>query len=157
LLDNKDRRFTPGLFARVELMGRSRYKATLIDDRAVGTDQSQKFVYVVAANNTVSYRAVKLGRNMEGLRVVREGLQPGELIVVNGLQRVMPGATVAPHRATGSDQRRYPPDYDHVEFRPLCAIRPSRRVETRQGTARTVGQARDLHQYWRGCWWFNGR
>ncbi len=100
LLENKDRRFTPGLFARVRLMGSSRYSAVLIDDRAVGTDQSQKFVYVVDAQNTVSYRAVKLGRSTEGMRIVESGLQAGELIVVNGLQRVMPGVTIAPQRVS---------------------------------------------------------
>ena len=93
--DNKDGYFTPGLFARVKLLGHDRYSAVLVDDRAVGTDQSQKFVYVVDANNTVAYRAVKVGRLTDGLRVVTEGLAPGENVVVNGLQRVRPGTVVA--------------------------------------------------------------
>ena len=95
-LDNKDGVFTPGLFARVQLQGRERRTAVLVDDRAVGTDQSQKFVYVIDANNTVSYRKVTLGRLSEGLRIVETGLTPGEHVVVNGLQRVHPGSVVAP-------------------------------------------------------------
>jgi len=96
--DNKDGFFTPGLFARVKLLGHNSYKAVLVDDRAIGTDQSQKFVYVVDANNTVAYRTVKIGRLNDGLRVVQEGLAPGETVVVNGLQRIRPGAVVAPEK-----------------------------------------------------------
>ena len=96
LLDNHDRRLTPGLFARVKLIGNEVRTAIVIDDRAVGTDQNQKFVYVVGKNNVVDYRAVKLGRLVEGLRIVEEGLTPGERIVVNGLQRVRPGVAIAP-------------------------------------------------------------
>jgi RND family efflux transporter MFP subunit len=96
LLDNHDGRLTPGLFARVKLIGTEVRSAIVIDDRAVGTDQDQKFVYVVGKNNVVDYRAVKLGRVFEGLRIVEGGLEPGERIVVNGLQRVRPGVTIAP-------------------------------------------------------------
>lgn len=96
--DNKDGYFTPGLFARVKLFGHNTYPAVLVDDRAVGTDQSQKFVYVVDADNKVSYRTVKIGRLTDGLRIVQTGLAAGETVVVNGLQRVHPGAVVAPER-----------------------------------------------------------
>ncbi len=74
------------------------YQAVLVDDRAIGTDQSQKFVYVVDAANKVVYRPVKVGRLTEGLRIVLQGLQPGETVIVNGLQRVRPGVVVAPER-----------------------------------------------------------
>jgi RND family efflux transporter MFP subunit len=94
--DNKDASLTPGLFARVKLLGHNSYHAVLVDDRAVGTDQSQKFVFVVDAQNQVQYRSVKVGRLDEGLRIVLEGLAPGEKVVVNGLQRVRPGMQVAP-------------------------------------------------------------
>jgi len=94
-LENKDGYLTPGLFARVRLLGQRSYRAVLVDDRAVGTDQSQKFVYVVDDENKVSYRSVKLGRLNNGLRIIEEGLQPGENVIVNGLQRVRPGVTVA--------------------------------------------------------------
>lgn len=96
--DNKDGYLTPGLFARVKLLGHNSYRAVLVDDRAIGTDQGQKFVYVVGADNKVAYRAVKIGRLTDGLRIVNQGLQPGETVVVNGLQRVHPGVTVATER-----------------------------------------------------------
>lgn len=96
--DNKDGYLTPGLFARVKLLGRDSYSAVLVDDRAIGTDQNQKFVYVVDAQNKVAYRSVKVGRLDGGLRIVLEGLAPGENVVVNGLQRVQPGAVVTPER-----------------------------------------------------------
>jgi RND family efflux transporter MFP subunit len=97
-LDNHDRAFTPGLFARVKLIGNGTYNALLINDSAIGTDQTVKFVLVVNADNKIQYRPVKLGPVVDGLRVVREGLTSGESIVVNGLQRVHPGAQVAPQR-----------------------------------------------------------
>jgi len=104
VLDNKDGQFTPGLFARVQLLGSDEYNAILIDDRAVNTDQSQKYVLLLGADNKVEYRKVKLGRVIDGLRVVREGLKPGDTIVVNGAQRVHPGVTVTPQRvAMGGD------------------------------------------------------
>ncbi len=96
--ENKDGYLTPGLFARVKLLGHNSYRAVLVDDRAIGTDQSQKFVYVVDAQNKVTYRPVKVGRLTDGLRIVQQGLQPGENVIVNGLQRVRPGVVVATER-----------------------------------------------------------
>lgn len=94
--DNSDNSLVPGLFARVQLGGSEaqQKRAILISDRAVGTDQDRKFVYVVKADNTAEYRAVTLGPTVEGLRVVRDGIKAGEKIVVNGLQRVQPGAPI---------------------------------------------------------------
>lgn len=89
---------TPGLFARVKLLGHDSHRVVLVDDRAIGTDQSQKFVYVIDSDNKVFYRSVKIGRLTDGLRIVQEGLQPGENVIVNGLQRVHPGVTVAAER-----------------------------------------------------------
>lgn len=92
---NADNALAPGLFTRVQLAdGGGQKKAALINDRAVGTDQNRKFVYVITADGKAEYRAVRLGPVIDGLRVVREGLKPGEKIVVNGLQRVRPGAPV---------------------------------------------------------------
>ncbi len=96
VFDNADNVLTPGLFARLKIGGGRATPAVLINDRAVGTDQSRKFVFVVNADNTVAYREVKLGPNVDGLRIVRDGLAAGDRIVVNGLQRVRPGVTVAP-------------------------------------------------------------
>ena len=99
LLDNKERRFTPGLFARVKLEGSAKYDAVLVNDSAIGTDQNVRYVFAVGADNKVEYRQVKLGPVVgDGLRVVRDGLKPGELVVVNGLQRVRPGVTIAPQK-----------------------------------------------------------
>jgi len=97
-LSNRDRLFTPGLFARVKLGEGATFSAILIEDRAVGTDQTRRFVYVVKADNSLEYREVELGSLHEGLRVVRQGLTPGEHIVVNGLMRVRPGVTVNPQQ-----------------------------------------------------------
>jgi len=96
VLDNADGQFTPGLFARMKLISAKRFRAALIDDRAIGTDLGRKFVFVVDAQNVVSYRAIETGRSLEGLRVVRSGLEAGDVVIVNGLQRVRPGATVNP-------------------------------------------------------------
>ena len=86
--------FTPGLFARVRLVGGDRHAVTLIQDRAVGTDQDRKFVLVLDTHNTLAYRPIKLGRLVDGLRAVESGLAPGERVVVNGLMRVRPGMKV---------------------------------------------------------------
>jgi multidrug efflux system membrane fusion protein len=96
VFDNTDGAFTPGLFARIKLVGRDSRDTVLIDDRSVGTDLGKKFVLVLKDDNTVDYRGVTLGPQVDGLRIVREGLHPGDVIVVNGLQRVRPGAKVAP-------------------------------------------------------------
>lgn len=97
---NTDNALVPGLFARVQVRGGNGSteltKALLISDRAVGTDQNYKFVFVVDADNKAEYRRVTLGQETDGLRVVRDGLKSGEKIIVNGLQRVHPGAPVTP-------------------------------------------------------------
>jgi RND family efflux transporter MFP subunit len=98
LLDNKDRLFTPGLFARVKLIGSAKYDALLVNDSAIGTDQNVRYVFALDKENKVQYRPVKLGPLTNGLRVVREGLSEGDYVVVNGLQRVRLGVQVAPER-----------------------------------------------------------
>ena len=105
-LDNHDRAFTPGLFARVKLMGSNQYNALLINDSAVGTDQTVRYVLVVGADNKVQYRPVKLGPIIDGLRVVTDGLTAGETIVVSGLQRVRPGSPVTPARVAMGERQR---------------------------------------------------
>jgi membrane fusion protein, multidrug efflux system len=96
VFDNADGKLMPGQFARLS-MGRARAEeALLVNERAVGTDQNKKFVLVVGADNKAEYREISLGATAEGLRVVTTGLAAGERIVVNGLQRVRPGAVVAP-------------------------------------------------------------
>jgi len=94
--DNPDGKLMPGQFARLRLGLARTEPALAIDERAIGTDQDRRFVMVVGDDNTVAYRQVALGATTDGLRLVTSGLKPGERIVVNGLQRLRPGATVAP-------------------------------------------------------------
>ncbi len=95
VLANPDRVFTPGLFARVQLEGSAEFKAVLIDDKAVLTDQDRKYVYVVGADHTAQRRDVTLGREIDGLRVVSAGLTGKDRIVVDGVQKVFfPGMPV---------------------------------------------------------------
>ena len=93
---NGDGHIVPGLFARIRVPLSDRHPALLIEERAIGTDQAQKFVLTLTSTNTVAYRQVQLGPSVEGRRIIRSGLQPSEKIVVNGLQRVRPGMPVAP-------------------------------------------------------------
>ena len=96
VFDNPDGQLMPGQFARIRMGQATAAKALLVNERAVGTDQNKKFVMVVGADNKAQYREVTLGAAVEGLRVVETGLQANERIVVNGLQRIRPGALVAP-------------------------------------------------------------
>ena len=111
VLDNADGRFTPGLFARLKLVSPKRYRAALVDDRAIGSDLGRKFVFVIDEQNTVQYRAVEIGRVVDGLRIVTSGLSSGDVVIVNGLQRVRPGVTVA---ATKVAMDRNPPSLANV-------------------------------------------
>ena len=99
---NPDGRVVPGLFARIRVPVSQRYQALLVQERAVGTDQAQKFVLTLTASNTVAYQTVQLGPEIEGKRIVRSGLQGNEEIIVNGLQRVRPGMPVAPQAEAAS-------------------------------------------------------
>ena len=105
VFDNKDGAFTPGLFARVKLEGTGSYTATLIPERAIGTDQANKVVMVVGANNIVAPRPVVVGAQFDGYRAV-QGIKPGELVIIDGLQHAMPGAPVTPQQAKLDDKGR---------------------------------------------------
>ncbi|EKI0251358.1 efflux RND transporter periplasmic adaptor subunit [Enterobacter asburiae] len=95
LLDNAQRQFTPGLFARVRLPGSAEFKATLVDDKAVLTDQDRKYVYIVDKEGKAQRRDITPGRLADGLRIVRQGLNPGDKVIIDGLQKVfMPGMPV---------------------------------------------------------------
>jgi len=96
VFDNKDGQLIPGQFARLRMGQAASSNALLVSERAIGTDQDKRFVVVVDAENKTAWREVKLGASANGLRIVTAGLKPGERIVVNGLQRVRPGMTVAP-------------------------------------------------------------
>jgi membrane fusion protein, multidrug efflux system len=99
VFDNREGRLMPGQFVRVRMGSAKATPAVLVSERAIGTDQSKRYVLVVGADNKAVYREVALGAAIDGLRVVNAGLEPGERIVVNGLQRVRPGALVAPQEA----------------------------------------------------------
>jgi RND family efflux transporter MFP subunit len=96
VFSNRSRALTPGLFARVKLVGTQKAKALLVRDAAIGTDQDRKFVLVLGPGDTLAYRPVVPGRLTDGLRIVTSGLQAGDRVVVNGLMRVRPGMKVAP-------------------------------------------------------------
>ena len=99
IFPNPDLKLTPGLFARVRLIGSGKYEATLLPDAAIGTDQAQRFVYVVDAENKVVRKKVVPGPMIEGFRIVREGVTPADRVVVAGLQAVHPGVVVDPQDA----------------------------------------------------------
>jgi multidrug efflux system membrane fusion protein len=96
VFDNPDGSLMPGQFAQLRMGHPHTSQALLINERAVGTDQSKKFVMVVGADNKAAYREVSLGASVNGLRIVTSGLKADERIVVNGLQRIRPGSLVAP-------------------------------------------------------------
>lgn len=100
---NPDGRIVPGLFARIRLPISARHSVFLVADRAVGTDQAQKYVLTLTPSNTVAYQSVELGPEIEDKRIVRAGLHVGDKIVVNGMQRVRPGMAVDAQEET--DQR----------------------------------------------------
>ncbi|MDB5964878.1 MAG: secretion protein HlyD [Polaromonas sp.] len=110
VFDNVDGQLMPGQFARIRLGQAGKRTALLVNERAVGTDQSKKFVLVVGADNKAVYREVTLGASVNGLRVVKEGLKANERIVVNGLQRVRPGALVAPQPVEMSAKAELTPE-----------------------------------------------
>jgi multidrug efflux system membrane fusion protein len=96
LVPNPDGMLLPGLFARVRVPTTPKRETILVNPRAIGTDQSQKFVYVVGEDSTAQRRTIDIGPLLDGLRIVRSGLKPGDRIIVNGLQRVRPGSPVTP-------------------------------------------------------------
>lgn len=93
---NDDDRIVPGLFARIRIPLSERHPVLLVDERAIGTDQANKFVLTLTTTNTVQYQAVELGPLVDGKRIVRSGVAAGEQIVVNGLSHVRPGMPVTP-------------------------------------------------------------
>jgi membrane fusion protein, multidrug efflux system len=99
VFDNKDGSLMPGQFVKLRMGQANPEPAILVDERAIGTDQSKRFVIVVGADNKAVWREVTLGDVAKGQRIVTSGLEPGERIVVNGLQRVRPGALLAPQES----------------------------------------------------------
>jgi multidrug efflux system membrane fusion protein len=96
VFQNPAHSLTPGLFVRLRVPGTGNYTGALVRDSVVGTDLDKRYVLIVGKDNTIEQRPVTLGPNLDGLRVVRSGLSSGDLVVVNGLQRVRPGMKVEP-------------------------------------------------------------
>ncbi len=107
VFDNARGEFTPGLFARLQLAGGVPYAAVLTPERAIVTDQSKKLLFVIGEGNVAQPREVQLGTLIDGMRVITHGLKAGELVVVDGLQRVRPGAPVTPLKVE-TDERGMP-------------------------------------------------
>ena len=97
---NADGRLTPGMFGRVQITVTAPAEALLLPDAAIGTEQVRKFVYVVGDDNVATPKYVTLGQLSDGLRVVKSGVRADDLVIVNGLMRVRPGAKVTPQQAT---------------------------------------------------------
>jgi len=105
VLENDDRTFTPGLFARVQVRAGGERAALLIDEQAVLTDQDRKYVYVLGADSTAQRRDIVLGRQVNGLREVNRGLVAGDQVIVRGVQKIyFPGMPVVPQEAVMGEQ-----------------------------------------------------
>ena len=98
VLANADGLLSPGFFARLRVRGSAPYSALLIPDRAIATDQAQRFVWVVNQDQKVEYRKVILGTHVGQLRVITEGLKVDEWVVIEGIQKLMPGLQVNAER-----------------------------------------------------------
>lgn len=96
---NPDELLSPGFFARVRIRSATPYPGILLPDRAIGTDQAQRFVWVVNPENQVEYRKVELGAHMGQSRVISSGLKPEEWVVIEGIQKLKPGIKVNPERS----------------------------------------------------------
>ncbi|HEX9706953.1 MAG TPA: efflux RND transporter periplasmic adaptor subunit [Steroidobacteraceae bacterium] len=108
IVPNPDGMLTPGLFARVRLLGESQTDALLIHEQAVLTDQDRRYVYIAGKDNAAERRDVKLGAHVEGLVVVESGLKPGDKVIVNGMRKIFfPGQPVKP-RDVPMDQPNLP-------------------------------------------------
>jgi RND family efflux transporter MFP subunit len=115
---NPDLVLTPGLFARIRIPGSGKYKAIMIPDEAIGSDQSERFVMAVDNENTVEYRKVVLGPRINDLRIIREGLTPEDWVIIKGVQRAArPGVKVDPQRekVTTKDENFLTPDLTPVQ------------------------------------------
>ena len=110
IVPNPDGLFTPGLFARVRLLGESQKDALLINEQAVLTDQDRRYVYIVGDKNSAERRDVKVGPKVEGLTVVESGLKSGDKVIINGMRKIFfPGQPVNPHVVPMDQPNLQPP------------------------------------------------
>ncbi|ACS57612.1 MULTISPECIES: efflux RND transporter periplasmic adaptor subunit [Rhizobium] len=106
---NPDLVLQPGLFGRIQVEASNTYQAILVPDEAIGSDQNERVVYVVAEDGTVSTKPVRPGPRLYGYRVIREGLDGTETIIVNGLMRARPGAKITPQMTELPQERQDAP------------------------------------------------
>lgn len=98
LVPNPTRFLTPGMFGRARLLGSGTYRAMLIPDEAIVTDQTRRLVYVLSKDNKATPRPVEIGAKVEGLRIVRDGLAPTDMVIITGHGQLQPGAQVKPKK-----------------------------------------------------------
>lgn len=108
ILVNKDRKLLPGMTVSVEIgsIDNTQNKMIAISERAIGTDQDRKFVYVVNDENKASYREVKIGLSVNGRRIITDGLKEGETVITSGLVRIRPNMAVSPKLNNKSAQKQ---------------------------------------------------
>ncbi|WP_281630413.1 efflux RND transporter periplasmic adaptor subunit [Vibrio sp. St2] len=104
VFDNEKQNLLPGMFAKLRIAGSASYQGVLIDNKAIGTDLNNKYVLVLGDDNVVQYRAISLGEGVNGLRIIASGLNAGDKIVVNGLQRVRANMPVTPNEVSMVDE-----------------------------------------------------
>ncbi|WFB47569.1 efflux RND transporter periplasmic adaptor subunit [Vibrio coralliilyticus] len=104
VFDNEKQNLLPGMFAKLRIAGSASYQGVLIDNKAIGTDLNNKYVLVLGDDNVVQYRAILLGEGVNGLRIIASGLNAGDKIVVNGLQRVRANMPVTPNEVSMVDE-----------------------------------------------------
>jgi RND family efflux transporter MFP subunit len=126
LFPNPKRILSPGMFVRIRVPIGDPHSSLLISEQALGSDQGQKFVYVVNSKNEVTYRRVEIGILQDGLRVVQKGLAAGERVVLTGLQRIRPGIKIAPKMAAEMSAQAGPaPSPPGTKPKPAADGRPS--------------------------------
>lgn len=107
---------TPGMFGRARLLGSGTYRAMLVPDEAIVTDQTRRLVYVVNKENKATPRVVEVGAKVEGLRIIRDGLAPTDQVILTGLGRLQPGAVVTPKKgAIKADPKQQPAPTKPIE------------------------------------------
>ncbi len=132
VIPNGDGFLKPGMFAQARVAGAGAYDALLVPDSAVGTDQARRVVSVVAADGSVTQTPVQLGPLVDGLRVIRSGIRPTDRIIIDGLQRAMPGMKVAP--TNGRIQRQARAESVPTTYAPPAATATSASALTQSVT-----------------------
>lgn len=132
VIPNGDNFLKPGMFAQARVAGAGAYDALLVPDSAIGTDQARRVVSVVAQDGSVTQTPVQLGPLVDGLRVIRSGIRPTDRVIIDGLQRAMPGAKVAP--TNGRIQRQARPESVPTTYAPPAATATSASALTQSVT-----------------------